>query len=111
MFGSGSEQATNTILSLDPTNGNAIVGQTAIQATRSVRGVMPFAEFELGAEWGRKIGIYQLSLQTALVGQVWSAGNPANQGSIFWSAAPQQTMDYQDTLGLVGFRLAASLSY
>ncbi len=76
LFGSGSEQATNTILSLDPTNGNAIVGQTAIQATRSVRGVMPFAEFELGAEWGRKIGIYQLSLQTALVGQVWQRWKP-----------------------------------
>ena len=103
LFGSGRQQVTYQ--QFDSQN-----LYQSLENNMQSQGVMPFAELEIGAEWGRKFGIYEFSAQAALVGQFWgNAGNATNTQA--WSNQGSSGIDSQESLGLLGIRLTASLSY
>jgi hypothetical protein len=87
------------------------VSEVLTDKTRPVGGVLPVLEFEIGAQWERKINYYRFVVETALVSQAWFyAGNAANHQSVFSSTFPNDQID-QDTLGLIGLRLTAGMTY
>ncbi len=110
LFGTGTEQATVNLWDTDAYGDPPI--QTLQTNSQSVGGLMPVLEFELGADWGCTLGAYRFAIETALVGQVWFyAGNASNSYSVFGSSLSQQNQTLQDALGLLGVRIAASMSY
>ena len=89
-----------------------LVSQSVTSQAQSGGGTLPMLEFEVGAEWGRPIGRSDLVIQAGVVGQAWfSTGNAANQQSIFASGLPANSPVYQETLGMIGLRLTAALTY
>jgi hypothetical protein len=110
LFGTGTQAAT--MVSLDADAYGDPPSQTLTSNSQSVGGTLPVLEFELGADWGHTLGAYRLALQTALVGQVWFYGsNASNSASVFGSSFPQQNQSTQEAIGVVGTRIAASMSY
>jgi hypothetical protein len=109
-LGTGTQQVQLTSTDTDSTG--ALVSTTTINGSRSMGGTVPVLELELGAEWARQIYHYRFVLQTALVGQAWfSLGNAAGEQNILESTSLADSADRRDTLGLLGFRLTAGLSY
>jgi hypothetical protein len=105
LFGSGTQS-----VDYDNVDTQGQVTPSPMFRSLSTGGVMPMAELELGAEWGLKLGLAQLSIQAAMVGQAWLyTGNAANQDFVFGSTLSGGSN--QDSLGLFGFRLTAALSY
>jgi hypothetical protein len=110
LLGTGTQQVQLTSTDTDSTG--ALVSTTTINGSRSMGGTVPVLELELGAEWARQIYHYRFVLQTALVGQAWfSLGNAAGEQNILESTSLADSADRRDTLGLLGFRLTAGLSY
>ena len=110
LFGTGIQQAN--MLALDTDAGGNVVSQTLTSNSESVGGTMPVLEFELGADWGHVLGAYRLAIQAAMVGQLWFyGGNASNNNSVFGSSFPQQNQSTQETIGIIGARIAASMSY
>ena len=109
LFGTGTEQATMVTWDTDAYGDPP--SQMLTSNSQSVGGLMPVLEFELGADWGHTLGAYRFALETALVGQIWFyGGNASNSDSVFSSSLPQNQTT-QDAIGLIGVRIAASMSY
>jgi hypothetical protein len=109
LFGSGTQSVLLDTMENDSTG--ALVSESILTRSQSTCGVLPMAELELGVEWGQKIGFAQFSLQAMMVGQAWFyAGNAANQDGAS-SSLTGDSLSNQDPMGLIGFRLMASMSY
>jgi hypothetical protein len=110
LFGTGTQTATINTWDTDaygdpPTH-------TLNSSTQPAGTLVPVLEFELGADWGHTLGAYRFAIETALVGQVWFyGGNASDSDSIFSSAATEPNQTTLDALGLLGVRIAASMSY
>jgi hypothetical protein len=110
LLGTGHQYASMTSLDIDQYGD--LVSQSVTSQGQSGGGTIPMLEFEVGAEWGRYIGRRELVIQGAMVGQAWfCTGNAANQQSIFSSGLPANGPVYQETLGMIGLRLTAALTY
>jgi len=71
--------------------------------------VLPVGEVEVGAAYSRLISHYRLNLEAAFVAQAWwNAGNPANNDT---NPGSYIAASSDATMGLVGFRVTAGLSY
>jgi hypothetical protein len=47
-----------------------------------------------------------------MVGQLWFYGsNASNSTSVFGASFPQQSQNTEETIGIIGARIAASMSY
>jgi hypothetical protein len=104
LIGNGSQQATMT------STDNSVV-QDTITRWQPGGGTIPVLELELGAGWQTQVNRYQFQVEAAAVAQAWfTAGNAANQDNIF-SSPFSPDASTRDTLGLIGFRLTAGLSY
>lgn len=87
-----------------------LVETNALSRSANHHSVMPIGEVEVGASYARMINHYRVTLESALVAQAWwNAGNPANSETV--SGTPYADTSNQDTLGLIGLRLTAGLSY
>ena len=110
LLGTGHQYAN--MISSDIDQYGNLVSQSVANQGQSGGGTLPMLEFEVGAEWGKPIGRSDLVIQAAVVGQAWfSTGNAANQQSIFASGLPANSPVYQETLGMIGLRLTAALTY
>ena len=110
LLGTGSQNASMTSTEVDQF-GN-LVNQSLTSQVQSSGGTIPMLEFELGGEWGIPMGRSDFVIQAAFVGQAWfCAGNAANQDSIFNSTMPSNNVNNQQTLGMLGLRLTAGLTY
>jgi hypothetical protein len=110
LFGTGRQQAD--LLVTDTEGGGNLYSPALTSNSASVGGVLPVLEFELGADWGHNLGAYRFAIQTAMIGQLWFyGGNASNTTGAFGSSYSQQIPNNQETLGLVGARIAASMSY
>lgn len=69
LFGSSVQNATYTDIS-----------PSEIGGSNSQACLLTIGEFELGAEWRRKIGRYSIFTQTGIMGQVWFGGGNASEG-------------------------------
>ena len=109
LFGTGHQSADLTAVEDDP-SGNLLDGE--VTKLQSGGGTLPVLECEVGAEWSRHIGRADFMIQAALIGQAWFyMGNAANQQSIFATSLPANSTNDQDTLGMIGLRLTAGLTY
>jgi hypothetical protein len=88
----------------------AIVEIDSLSRAGDHHSVMPIGEVEIGTSYARMLGEYRLNLEAAFVAQAWfNTGNPANSETV--SGTPYADTSNQDTLGLIGLRVTAGLSY
>ncbi|WP_164101151.1 Lpg1974 family pore-forming outer membrane protein [Candidatus Laterigemmans baculatus] len=82
-------------------------------------GVMPVVELEVGANWTRRMGCYDLFVEGGLVGQAWfNAGNAANSDSLGFDIIGIGTgmgatgsNDAEQTMGLVGLKFTSGVRF
>lgn len=114
LYGTGNEAASLGTVTRDP--GGFITTQTLAASTTQDR-LLPVAEIELGAEYGRRLGRGFWFVQTALVDQVWfGAGNASNNETITGTGTvltvpATQTADNHINLGMFGLRVALGFRY
>jgi hypothetical protein len=73
--------------------------------------VLPVAEAEIGAEFGRNIGPTRALLQIGFVGQAWFGAGNASNSQVVNATSLTNSPNNNSNLGLAGMVIRAGLSY
>lgn len=99
LFGDSRERATSTDM----------LGNVT-ERTVTNDAVLPVLEMEVGANWTRNMGGFDLFAESGFVGQVWfDAGNAANSDSLLGGAIG--TDNSNQDMGLVGLRYSTGIRF
>lgn len=110
LVGRGTQRCAAISHAFEP--GDNITYDDAAVASTLTDDVLPVAEIELGLRYERPVGYCRLFVETAFVGQAWfGAGNSANSGPITGTPFPDEALDTNSTLGLVGLKVAGGIRY
>jgi len=113
LFGESRQRATTTVEGTFPWDFIPIDRTLASSTSLNSNSLRPVMELEVGTNWTRSLGTFDLFAESGLVGMVWfSAGNAANSetlvGSGFRAIGSDST---QHHLGLIGLRFSTGVRF
>jgi len=113
LYGESRQRATTTVEGSFPWDTIPIVYALDSSTSLNSNSLRPVMELELGTNWTRSLGTFDLFAESGLVGMAWfSTGNAANSealvGSGFRTVGSDST---QHHLGLIGLRFSTGVRF
>jgi hypothetical protein len=113
LFGENRQHASNSFIPPrfpDQTPGDPGVEIEFDSSSRTSNGVRPVMELELGTNWTRRLGAFDLFAESGLVGMIWfNTGNAANTDTLLGGNVGADNAN-QD-LGLIGLRFSTGVRF